>query len=312
MATDDVEVCICTHNPSLNTLGLVLEALQKQVVAQSFDVLLVDNASSPPIPGSLLDRLSKRGLRTRLIREEELGIAAARARAIRETQSRWILFVDDDNVLTFDYLRSGLEFARQHPDVGCFGGKLLLPESIRPARWILPFLPYLGIKDAGEEVLSGCKDEWAPWEPPTAGAWVRRDVLEAYERRIAELGRPAELGRKGRQGLGSCEDSLMMRGAARLGVKSAYVPQLVLFHHLSPHRLKLGYLLKLMHAYGPSHVALERALGGNVSVPPYYTDPAKFRKMLWWVFKTESKRSVPFAIAQLRYHFAARAAYAKV
>jgi hypothetical protein len=136
-------------------------------------------------------------------------------------------------------------------------------------------------------------------------------VLNAYERRIGELGKVAELGRKGRQGLGSCEDSLMMRGAARLGLKAAYVPNLVLFHHLSPHRLKLGYLLRLMRAYGPSHVALERALNGAVETPKYYADPVEFRKMLWWVLKSEAKRSLPFAVAQMQYHFAARSAYAR-
>jgi glycosyltransferase involved in cell wall biosynthesis len=309
MAREDIEVCICTHNPDGGTFRVVLAALESQDSAPPFAVLVVDNASSPPIPETLLDGIAARGCRARIVRESQLGIAAARARAIRETQSEWILFVDDDNALATNYLRTGLEFARQNPDVGCFGGKLLLPASIKPAKWMLPFLPYLGIKDAGEEVLSGCKDEWAPWEPPTAGAWVRRDVLEVYEKRMGALGASAELGRKGRQGLGSCEDSLMMRGAARIGAKSAYVPKLVLFHHLSPHRLRLGYLLKLMRAYGPSHVALERALLGDVAVPTYYADPAEFRKMIWWVFRTEAKRSVPFAIAQVRYHFAARAAH---
>ena len=103
----------------------------------------------------------------------------------------------------------------------------------------------------------------------------------------------------------------MMRGAARLGLSSAYVPSLVLFHYLNPHRLKLGYLLRLMRAYGPSHVALERALNGDVATPRYYADPVEFRKMLWWVFKSEAKRSLPFAVAQVLYHFAARAAHSQ-
>ena len=53
-------------------------------------------------------------------------------------------------------------------------------------------------------------------------------------------------GRIGRRSFGSCEDSLLMRGAARIGRVSAYVPALKLVHHVPAHRFRLVYLVRLL------------------------------------------------------------------
>jgi hypothetical protein len=223
-----------------------------------------------------------------------------------------VVFVDDDNELAANYLSVGVEFARAHPQVACFGGKLLLPKYLRTAPWVEPFLPYLGIKDLGDFLQVGRAETWVPWEPPTAGAWVRRDLLAAYLESFDSQPTVKLLGRVGSNGLGSCEDSLMMRLANRLGASSAYVPQLELQHHLHPRRLKFAYLIRLIRAYGESHVLLEKALNGSLPIPDYYRTDSKFLATLLWSFKRDSKRSLPYAISKVLYHLKARATYRKI
>jgi hypothetical protein len=55
-----------------------------------------------------------------------------------------------------------------------------------------------------------------------------------------------------------------MSGAAKFGMATAYNLRLRRWHHLNPRRFQLRYLLRLMQAYGFSHVMLERIAKGHV------------------------------------------------
>ncbi|MBL8571956.1 MAG: glycosyltransferase family 2 protein [Phreatobacter sp.] len=313
MEKTKLDVCICTHNPRADVLRLTLESLAAQSVAPStFRVLLIDNASSLPLTAADLAPLARRGIEHEIVVESRLGLSRARIRAIDETRGGWILFVDDDNELQSDFIEIGLALIDRHPEYGCFGGKLVLPEHLRPVAWVNPFLPYLGIKDYGDDVIVGDKDEWGPWEPAGAGAWVHRRVLDAYKAQSLQNENFFKLGRTGHNNLASCDDSILMRGAVRIGMKSAYEPSLVLHHHLSPHRFRFKYLMKLMHAYGGSHVVLETLLKGRQTLPDYYRTDGAFYKLLRWAFYGEKKKSLAFAVAQVAYHFGARAQHRKM
>lgn len=255
-------VCICTFNPVFPVLERVIISIGEQTISPT-EVVLIDNGSFPGISESILEPLKRRGIASRLVIEPTIGLSHARLRAIRETSTDWIVFVDDDNEISIDYIACGLEFIRENPGIGCFGGRLLLPPSISPPSWVIPYLPWLGIKDEGDQlVINHTSSAWGVWEPPGGGSWVCRKVLSEYVRRTCEDGRGLNLGRQGAAGLASCDDSLLMRGAYRVGLGSAYVPGLVLYHHIAMRRFQLGYLLRLLFAYGESHALLESLLSG--------------------------------------------------
>lgn len=307
-----LDVCICTHNPQLDILSLVMQSLAKQTVDRgTFRVLVIDNASVPRIGEAIFAQLRNVGIETRLAFEPVPGLQRARLHAIGKTSCDWILWVDDDNELSPNYIEQGLNFIQLHPEVGCFGGKLVLPDSISPKSWVLPFLPFLGIKDAGENIIIQKADKWGPWEPPGAGSWVHRKVLDEYCRRARVGEEFFRLGRVGSSGLASGDDSVLMRGAYHVDMACAYVPQLQLLHHLNRKRFAIKYLVRLMKAYGASHVVLESILRGPQSVPNYYANIGVFFMMLLWRFIVSSKHSVAFAIGQVAYHLGARHEYLK-
>lgn len=305
-----IDVCLCTHNPRLDVLKKVLDSILNQSAGtESFHFLLVDNASDPPVDASLLDQLKKCGISARMIHEPSLGLQYARIAAVRHTRFDWVLWVDDDNELSPDFIKNGLDFIKTRPEVGCFGGKLLLPKTIKSSKWVVPFLPYLGIKDNGNNILIEKTDDWTLAEPPGAGAWVHRKVLDAYLKRAEENAAFFQLGRSGSQGLASCDDSIMMRGAYRLDLACAYVPSLWLYHHLDNKRFKFYYLIRLMFGYGESHTVLARLLAGPKKIPKEYRVIGRFLWLLLKAFKGGVNQSFAFGIGIVAYHLGIRSEY---
>jgi glycosyltransferase involved in cell wall biosynthesis len=95
-------VILCTHNPGPEYLGRVLASLRGQTLpAKEWELLLIDNASKQTLMEAVDISWHPRG---RYIREDELGLTAARLRGIQESSGGLLIFVDDDNVLAPDYL----------------------------------------------------------------------------------------------------------------------------------------------------------------------------------------------------------------
>jgi len=302
-----VDVCICTYNPRRDILSLVLNSLAQQSADRgAFRVLVIDNASSQPLLDSLLDPIRNVGIAARLVQEPSPGVCRARLRAAAETSNNWLLFVDDDTELSPSYIAEGLAFIQQHPEVGCFGGKILLAKNLNPPRWVVPFLPYLGIRDIGDKTLIGRSENWEQWEPPTGGAFVCRRLLDEFRKRSMEGSEVLRLGRLGRNYLASCEDSLIMRSAYRMHLSCAYYPRLVLQHHLDPCRFSLRYLIRLLHGYGMSHVLLESILRGPQPMPHYYANRSAFFKKQLRVFRSQRQKSLAFTAGLIAYHIGAR------
>lgn len=302
-----IDICVCTHNPRQAVFEKVLRSIFHQQITEEhfFSVLVIDSASSPPISESLFDRYSDLKVKTEIIREPLPGIAKARLSAIPSLSSSWVLFVDDDNELSPDYLLKGIAIINRYPKLGCFGGKLLLPEYLHPPAWVNLLLPYLGIRDHGEERVERLSEKWGIWEPPGAGAFVHRDVLEEFFRKSGSSQNFFRLGRTATNLL-SCDDSILMRGASTVGRRNAYEPSLVLWHHLDPLRFRFGYLFRLMYGYGISHVILDSLCRGSGAVPAYYTSILRFFKMIFSILAVQGRKSLPYALCMAAYHWGAR------
>lgn len=262
-----IEICLCTHNPRREVLDLVVRSIAAQIVPEGEVLfLLVDNASSPAVPEAVLAPLRTRGFSTRLVQESRPGIFHARNRAMRESKQPLILWIDDDTEFPPDYVAKCLTIARQHPEIGCFGGKLRLGPRCRYPAWSVPLHLWLAIIDRGEEPITNKTDQWGLWEPPTAGAVVRREVIARYLEFVDQLPPEYCIGQVGSKNLMRGEDSLLMRMAHRVNLACSYQPVLWGIHHLDNRRFHLRFLLRLLYGYGRSYVRMERILG--LALPP--------------------------------------------
>src|SRR5450759_5157394 len=83
----EISVIICTHNPRPHYFSRVLAALRSQTLPMvHWELLVIDNASQEPLTSDTYD-LSWHPY-ARLVREEELGLSAARIRGMNEARRR--------------------------------------------------------------------------------------------------------------------------------------------------------------------------------------------------------------------------------
>ncbi len=259
-----IDVCICTHNPRLEIFTLILTAIANQTLSKdNYQVWVIDNASHPPIGDRELTPLAQSGITYHLLQEPRLGNMYARQVAAKVIPGESLVFVDDDNELSLNYLEIAVEILAKHPEIGYFGGKLLSGIKVAYPEWMEPALPYIGIKDAGDQEISQRLEGnyyWGNWEPPGAGSVVRKNVLQKYFETLEKLPQNLVLGRQGIKGLLSCEDSLIAKCSYDLGLQCSYQPKLKLIHHIKPERLQFNYFFKLLFNYGRSYVLLNRAI----------------------------------------------------
>jgi glycosyltransferase involved in cell wall biosynthesis len=241
-------VVICTHNPRLHYLRRVLEALRNQTLPlEQWELLLIDNASREPLTSKTLDMSWHP--HARHIREDQLGLASARLRGLRETSSDLLVFVDDDNVLEPDYLSEVIRIKREWPRLGVWGSGATFPEfEVKPADNLREFLDMLALRDVDSAQWSNvipCPDAATPWG---AGQCVRANVAIAY-REYFEKSALKISDRNGNR-LISGGDVEICFVACSIGLGVGIFPELKLIHLIPKERLDEDYLVRLAEGIG--------------------------------------------------------------
>lgn len=258
----EISVIICTHNPRPEYLAKVLDALKTQTMdKESWELLLVDNASREPLAGKWDLSWHPNG---RHVREEELGLTAARLRGIREAKGELLIFVDDDNVLASNYLEQSLVISREWSVLGAWGGRSLPAFESPPAGWTKPYWKYLALHDFVSPSWGNLASATESF-PCGAGMCVRQVVAEKFRQEVMSDRRKKQLGRKGTS-LFSQEDFHMVYSAIEAGLGFGRFPQLMLTHLIPDVRLTESYLERLLEADSASSVLL-RCSRGNY-LPP--------------------------------------------
>jgi glycosyltransferase involved in cell wall biosynthesis len=246
-----ISVIICTHNPRQDYLQLVLKALAGQNLPYAdWELLLIDNASEMPVASAWSIDWQPQG---RIIREEKLGLTAARICGFEAAQGEVLVFVDDDNVLNSNYLLDVQSVFQQHPQMGAIGGKSIPQFEIPPESWMAEFYKVLAIRDFGNfvQVSEALRSEqpmfYPDFAPAGIGLAMRREVFAAYLSQMqGDLTRLA-LGRTGKQ-LTSGEDNDIVLTVMRQGWRVGYFPSLEVTHLIAADRLEVNYLARLNQA----------------------------------------------------------------
>lgn len=157
-----VSVVIPTHNPRMDYLARVIDALRQQTLAKDlWELVIIDNGSREAlaVASSQSSGVSRKTNivdlswhpNARIVREEQLGLTFARLRGFAEAKGELIVLVDDDNVLAPDYLQTAMRLAQKHPKLGAFGGKCLPEFEVEPPEWLKARGKGLGLRDRGKE-----------------------------------------------------------------------------------------------------------------------------------------------------------------
>ncbi|MBU3676336.1 MAG: glycosyltransferase, partial [Chitinophagaceae bacterium] len=236
-----ISVLICTHNPNPVFFKEVLLALKQQDYPhEKWELVVVDNASEQPVSNQFDFSWHPN---TRLVIESNLGVAHARYRACIEAKGTWFVYVDDDNVLSRNYLSTAANIIEKRPYMGCFGGKQI-GRFIdgEPAKEIKPYLSLIAVRDVPRARISNLY----AWEttPAGAGMIIRASVVWEYVAQVNQNPIRKSLGRRGAS-LMSSEDIDIAYTALDMGYMSGLFPELTMEHIIPGKRLTLTYLLQL-------------------------------------------------------------------
>jgi len=250
-------IILCTHNPRPNYLQRVLGALEKM---GSGEILLVDSASYQPIENRFSHFRS-----VKVIRNEEVGLTQARLTGIRATSGDPVIFVDDDTVLRSDYLEQAVRILKERPYLGAIGGQLV-PEY----EGALPldasyYRHYLAIR---EFTKASWSNRWDDFEssPIGGGMVVRRDVSEAWAKRVESTPWRLGLGRNGAR-LSGGEDIDLVHASCEMDYGKGVFPELILTHLIPAERLKSEFLVKIYEGNCQSTAYLSAMLAHNFRLP---------------------------------------------
>jgi glycosyltransferase involved in cell wall biosynthesis len=243
-------------------LGRVLDALSRQVLPKdNWELILIDNASEYIL--SQRWDLSWHP-RARHVREDELGLTAARVRGIAEAAGEILVFVDDDNLLRHDYLEEALRIAREWPVLGVWGGTITAEFETEPEHWLRPIIGYLAVREWEGAIWSNNKEDWHA-QPYGAGMCVRATVAAKYLQLVSDNPLRRLLGRSGNAQM-SCEDLDIAQTACDLGLGFGNFPQLRLTHLISGNRVRPDYMLSVLRGTTASAIVLRFLRSGILPV----------------------------------------------
>lgn len=272
-----VVVAICTHNPVKEKLEKVVLSIINNSVACR--ILIVDNDSDNLVP-----EIIAKEYKLEKITEPRLGNSYARFTAIQNVyENELLIFVDDDNYLSDQYVDYALRLTNEHSDWGAFGGKQIQSSELIVRKLFKPLLPYVGIRNPGPVKLESlATPHWAELEPIGAGMCLSPTLVSYLKNSLAQSSHFFDLGRKG-SALLSGEDSFIARSAFFIDLKWGYSPNLFLVHDINHNRVNLNYFCRLLFSYGISDVYLDKAIGNTNHYP--YPD-SFFNAFIRWFYTT--------------------------
>jgi len=277
-----ISVIICTHNPRLDYLQLVLKSLEEQTLAKKeWELLLIDNRS---------DKSLKKTVDlfwhpyARIVRENKLGLTHARMRGIKESKTEILIFVDDDNVLNKDYLEQAVSIAARLPCLGCFGAAKIIPLfEKQPKKEVLEVADLLALRNILEDKWSNLPDDdYVPWG---AGLVVRASVAKKHSAALRQRKSNMQLDRSGHMLL-SCGDNDFSWTACKNGYAKGVFTALRVSHLIPDERLKKSYLCQIAEGHGFSHVLL-RAIH-NKSLKIFQEQPSSL-EIIKAIFKNDTE-----------------------
>ena len=307
----DISVIISTHNPDAGRLRQTLAGLRAQTLpVLQWETLLVDNASTPALYPQAFSAPAPDNLR--LTREPQLGLTSARRRGFSETRGKFIVLVDDDNVLAPDYLAKVRALFADHPSVGALGGKNLPEFEQPPPAWMREFDGLIACRDYGDvpEISQGLwktqnqRNEYPRWAPIGAGMALRREAAQSWLRDASAT----QLSDRRGSELTSGGDNDIILSLMQSGWDVGYFPSLALTHLIPSNRITRDYLARLNRGIASSWV---QVLTKHHACPwgpiAAWTVPLRQAKA-WFTYRAWSSPAAYIRWQGACGHFASRAA----
>lgn len=242
-----ISVVICTRNRAELLPDAIRSVLDQDVPRETFEVIVVDNASTDRTP-AVVRHLDGQGA-LRYVREPTIGLNRARNAGWKRARGRYVAYLDDDAVAAPGWVRAVRRAFETTPRPGIVGGRVdPVWEAERP-RWLSDELaPGLTIVDwsPGAHFIADVRREWLVG----ANFAVSTDLLAALG------GFHEALGRRGTRLLSS-EETFLQQQAIRRGHRCLYYPAMAVRHRVPRARLSKRWFRRRYFWQGVSDATME-------------------------------------------------------
>jgi len=230
------------------SLALLLRSLKPQLVRGRHELFVGENGTSAPT------RIADAGIELIHLHDARPGKCRIQNRAIALATGEIVVFLDDDVVVTPDYVDAVQRFFDSYPQFAAMKGRILPAED--PLTVAGPAAPYLDlpIVDHGEEILE------------VGGVLGANMAFRASALRI--VGPFDE--RLGPGAAGHEEETELSQRVGRAGLHIGYAPHALVLHEVDPARAvrtrfiriarERGYCRTLHEHHSPGEVAVKLAI----------------------------------------------------
>ncbi|MCC8146036.1 MAG: glycosyltransferase family 2 protein [Bacteroidales bacterium] len=262
-------VVICTYNRAEYLLKTLESAVLQSHPGSDFEVIVVDNNSTdntPEILSFIQEKYSQK-ITLRYYKETQKGVSFARNLGVQEAKGEYIVFIDDDETVTPDFLNNLYSFLQSYPQAELISEPVVPVFETEKPDWFSPYTTSLitGAYDKGDKIkIVGKKDY-----PGTGHATFKRELFHIYG------GFNIHLGRKGTSLMGGEDKDFFLR-LINNGVPCYYVPTAIIYHHIPARKLTEEFFHNLTLSIGKS----ERIRTLNISRKAYYS--RLFSELIKW------------------------------
>lgn len=239
----------CTHNHA-DLLRLTLSAMMELRGLEEYveEILVVDNASTDETPGVVREFAEQNPI-VRYLLEPKQGVAYARRHAA-DLSTPWLIFVDDDNLLSKNYLIRAAELIEENPDAGVLNGAGIAAPvpgqrfTADEQQRLFAVAAYLACSHPSADSFRAGMKSMAT-VPYGAGVVLRVEPLK----RFSERGWTKNVGRSG-GALTSGEDGEIIVSVLQEGYRYLYDCEMYFYHLMPKERLGEDYLSRLYSGIG--------------------------------------------------------------
>lgn len=237
-----LSIVICTWNRAV-LLGQTLEAMTRLRVPPETDweLLVVNNHctdQTDEVTAAYVDRLPLRRLW-----EPTPGKTHACNRAVREVRGDYVLWTDDDVLVSPDWMAEYLRAFERWPDAAVFGGPISPWFVDNPPRWLAQVFPRVAcayaVLDLGGQTRPLDPEQLLPY-----GANMATRTRELRKHPFDPLTGP----RGERHGVG--DETLVLQAILRAGNTGWWVPGARVRHYVPPQRQTVRFLRDYFRGHG--------------------------------------------------------------
>lgn len=249
---DGISVIICCFNSELR-IRKTLEHLIRQEISGNlnWEIIIVDNNCSDQTADVARKFLYAEGkqISWKIVQELKSGLSFARETGISESRYELILFCDDDNHLSKDYLQRVFDHFNSKPTLGVLGGFASPVYDSVPPQWWHQF------------------ESWYATGPQASGSgWLTKTRACVYGAgscyrkkgflKLREAGFKSRLSDRKKNLLSSGGDIELGNAFVLMGFDIYYDEQLKLNHYIPVERMNLSYIGRLSKQGSPMHPVL--------------------------------------------------------